>query len=461
MRRACAKRSTGMHYRRLGRTDLWVSVIGIGTCQLRLVPEREAIETLLRAFKLGVNLVHTAPDYEGAEDLVATAVRESGKDIIVCSQGYGSMDNFERLFESFCEKFDKERLDLFGVACVDDREALGENLWGKGGMVEFLQRKKDEGRLVGSFCTTHGAPSYVANLIGKNVFDVVMLTYNPLGFHLLTYNPAKPREFESVLRNPELFPLFKRHDVGLMIMKPLAGGLLCPSLAFPPLADFRPPPTNAITATDILRSILRYAEVGSVIPGTASVTEAEENARAGHGDITLSLERQKALSDRVGRLKSSICSRCGECEDLCSRDLPISLMFRAGYISLYPSETFETPPQYEYFKLHPQTECECVNCRNVTCVCPYGIDIRSSLTSLHGHLVALSQTGQVALPETPTSKSDVDDWAAKVIIRSIPKQLVMGARQVIRLQMENTGQIPWLCGGPQRSYPRVGLQSRA
>ena len=33
-----------------------------------------AIDTLLSGFDLGVNLVHTAPDYEGAEDLVAEAV---------------------------------------------------------------------------------------------------------------------------------------------------------------------------------------------------------------------------------------------------------------------------------------------------------------------------------------------------------------------------------------------------
>ena len=49
-----------MNYRRLGRTNLKVSVVGFGTCQLRLVPDRQAIATLLRGFELGVNLVHQA-----------------------------------------------------------------------------------------------------------------------------------------------------------------------------------------------------------------------------------------------------------------------------------------------------------------------------------------------------------------------------------------------------------------
>src|SRR5262245_49522775 len=80
---------TRMEYRQLGRTGLMVSAVAFGTCQLRLVPEREAMATLLRGFELGVNLVHTAPDYEGAVELVARAARESGRDVIVASQGYG------------------------------------------------------------------------------------------------------------------------------------------------------------------------------------------------------------------------------------------------------------------------------------------------------------------------------------------------------------------------------------
>ena len=65
-----------MEYRRLGKSNLQVSAVGFGTCQIRLVSEQQAIDTLKRGFSLGVNLVHTAPDYEGADDLVAQAIEE-------------------------------------------------------------------------------------------------------------------------------------------------------------------------------------------------------------------------------------------------------------------------------------------------------------------------------------------------------------------------------------------------
>ncbi len=37
-----------MQYRRIGRTDVHLSVVGFGTAQLRLVPERQAIEEATR-----------------------------------------------------------------------------------------------------------------------------------------------------------------------------------------------------------------------------------------------------------------------------------------------------------------------------------------------------------------------------------------------------------------------------
>src|SRR5262250_1793086 len=86
-----------MRYRRLGRSNLMVSAVGFGTCQLRRVPEQQAMGTLKRGFALGVNLVHTAPDYDGADQLVAQAVEESGRDVLVLSQCYGDLAHFEYL----------------------------------------------------------------------------------------------------------------------------------------------------------------------------------------------------------------------------------------------------------------------------------------------------------------------------------------------------------------------------
>jgi glutamate-1-semialdehyde aminotransferase/predicted aldo/keto reductase-like oxidoreductase len=431
-----------MNYRRLGRTNLQVSVIAFGTCQFRLLPPRQALDTLRRGFELGVNLVHTAPDYEGADDLVAAAVRESGRDVIVCSQGYGPISHFEHLFESTCAKLHKKRLELFGIACVDDREALGEDVWGPRGMVDFLRRKKEEGRLGGTFCTTHGTPSYVRKLIESGAFDAVMLAYNPLEFHLLSYSSPQHHEPEDLGRNrDELFPLARRHDVGLMVMKPLAGGLLCRGRAFPPRAEVAGD-EHRLPARDVLRHLLGHSEVSCVVPGTCSVAEAEENALAGHGTLALHGERSDRLRRSVAALRADVCSRCGACDTLCSKQLSVSWLFRAGYVHAYPSETFETLPQLEYFTLHPSDVGACSTCAHVTCMCPAGVDIPGSLARVHAALLDLRDHGLV--PPAPFEPCPATAaFEARVVIRDVPPAVTAGESAVCRLTVANTGTAWW------------------
>jgi len=432
-----------MKYRRLGRTGLQVSCVGFGTSQLRRVTSSVAIDTLLCGFDLGVNIVHTAPDYGGAEDLVAQAVVRTSKKIIVACNAYDVHGNrtsrvrhFEKLFESTCRKFKTDRLDLFGIASVDDREALGENVWGRGGMVEFIHRKKAQGRIGATFCTSHGSPEFNRRLIESGAFDAVMLSYNQLGFHLLTMTPT-----EDVFRNrDEVFPLCRRHDVGLMIMLPLAGGMLCDSKAFG-LDEDRI--RGGVRANDALQSILRDENISCVMPGTASVSEAEENARAGHLPRTPSHRSLRVIDDRVAVLRSGVCSRCGQCELTCSQKLPIRWLFRAAYMSVYPNSPYETSDEYEYFRLHPSLHSTCATCQNVTCVCPTGIDVCGSLSALHGTMMDHLRRGLVA-PPVPQRGFFGNRWfGARVVRAELPERMRPNQTYTCRLFVENVGLRAW------------------
>lgn len=439
-----------MRYNRIGRTRLMASAVGFGTCQLRLAPEQEAMDTLRRGFELGVNLVHTSPDYEGADELVARAVKASQRDVMVLSQGYGDMEHFEYLFERACRIFKKRRLEMFGIGCIDDREYLGEDVWGPEGMVRFLLEKKREGRLMGIYCSTHGQPEYVSRLIRSGCFDAIMLSYNALGFHLLSYHPEPPKKFEDIAQNRDrILPLAARHGVGLFIMKPLAGGLLCRSRAFPPHHWFPQESAGRLPATDLLRAILMRPGVCSVIPGTASVEEAEENALAGHSTRQLTEDRLVEMERTILEMKGSLCSRCGDCELLCSRSLPISWLFRDAYICNYPSETFETLDRLQYFHLHPWETAACASCDRVTCDCPHGIDIPTQLIRIHRQMLRLRDEG--LLPAAPIEgRTDRIDgkFPVKVIRRHVPRRLYVGQEGICRFCLENAGKEIWRTPGP-------------
>jgi predicted aldo/keto reductase-like oxidoreductase len=441
-----------MEYRRLGRTELHVSAVGLGTGQLRLVPEKQAIDTLLRGFALGVNVVHTAPDYGNAEEVVARALTYTDSKVIVASQGYdvpgnsqGPVAHFERLFETTCERLASDRLDLYGIACIDDRECHRENVWGRHGMIEFLLKMKARGRLGGIFSTTHGSPEYIRRLVTSGVFDAVMIAYNILGYHLLTYPPPPDRPVESLPSNhQEIFPLCQEHDVGIMIMKPLGGGLLCTSKAFPPRHNWHST-LGTTTAGDILRSILVHPEVACVLPGTASVAEAEENALSGHAPLALNSATQAHLTEVVTDLRTTVCSRCGACDALCSQRLAVSSIFWAGLFHLHPSGVFEQPDNIEYFRQHPSLECVCSTCPDVTCLCPAGIDIPQSLTTMHSQMVGLMRDRLIPAPDSHRGTIRGDDvFGARIVSMDISKSMESGRTYLCRLHVENAGARGWL-----------------
>ena len=454
-----------MALRRLGRTNLMVSSVGFGTCQLRLVPEKQAVETLVRGFELGVNVVHTAPDYEGVDAIVARAIRESGRTVHVLPQAYDvhynsnrRVEHFERLFEDALRIYGVDRFPLFGIACLDDREAYQENVWGTGGMIEFLLRMKSEGVIGGLYCTTHGGPDFVLRALEADVFDALMIAYNPLGFHLLSFSPPQGRSFENMTATKEqIFPAAAARDVGIIVMKPLAGGLLCDSRAFPPRAPLAPE-TGKVRAGDVLRLILQDPNVACVMPGTASVDEAEENALAGHPEPAPPPQRESAIRSRVEVLRDNLCSRCGECDDSCSQGLRISWLFRAGYVNIQPSETYETWDDVEYFNLHPKLASICATCPNVTCACPYGIDIPNSLQTLHAEMIELADKKLVRNAEFFDLPSiGTEEFSAKVVLRDIPKRVEPGIPFVGRIYLQNTGSRGWFTDDRTFSRARVAL----
>ncbi|WP_438396827.1 aldo/keto reductase [Caballeronia sp. DA-9] len=434
-----------MRYRPLGGSGLQISAVGFGTCQLRMIPHQQAIDTLKRGFDLGVNFVHTAPDYEGAEDLVAQAVKESGRKVLVFTQGYGAISHFEWLFEMACRRAGTSTLDVFGIACVEDRESLNENVWGAGGMIEFLLEKKREGRLRSIFAESHGAPEYIKRLIQSKVFDSILLAYNTLGFHALSYYPEPPATFETLSRNKlEIFPLAREHGVSILLMKSLGGGLLCKGKAFAPHARFSTEEQTP-TAGDVLRHLLLDPDITAVVPGTASVEEAEENAKAGFTKPPFGPEQARQVEASSAQMQQTLCTRCGHCDSLCSHNLPVSWLFRDAYVSTIAAETFETLDRLQYFHLHPGEVSTCSTCNDVTCKCPSGLDIKHSLTLVHSVMLDIRKKG--LLPLTPAQSAlqqPRGPWRVRLFQTEVPDALARGQSRTCRLWCENAGEKKWI-----------------
>lgn len=437
-----------MQTRPIGRTGIHPSVVGFGTAQLQMVPERQAVETLVRGFELGVNWVHTAPDYGGIDPWIKRAIEVSRREVMVFSAGPPQMKDFGAFFENTCHVYQTSRLALYGIVGIEDIEWRRENLWGRGGMIEYLQDRKAEGRLGGIYCSTHASADYVARLIESGVFDGIMLAWNPLGFHQQSHPWARAkigRDYEELGEYRErVFPLAAERGVSLLIMKPFGGGLLCRSRALPP-HDWFADDAEPIVAADVLRLILEAPAVCAVVPGTASVEEAEENARAGHAPIFVSTKSRARVARTVESMRTSLCSRCGKCETTCSRALAIAAMFRDAYIWTSRNATGMANATENYFELHPQSVSTCTTCTDQTCICPQGIDIPVALSRVHGRMQVLRAVKQHPGPSAALFGRIIEGrYRVLVHTTDVPSRLGSGAAGVARFLVQNVGDERWM-----------------
>lgn len=293
-----------MKYRRLGRTDLQVSVVGIGTWQFggewgKAFGQAEADRILGRAGELGITLVDTAECYGDhlSERLVGQALRGNRDRWIVATKFGHAYDGHLRRqqlwtpaavrdqLERSLAALQTDRIDLYQFHSGTDAVFDNDDLWTmlddqvKAGKVRYL------GISIGSTIDpVHQAES--ATQVGASVLQVV---YNRL--------ERKPEE--------RVFPLSQQQDLGVLARVPLASGFLSgkyqPGAAFTAPDDVRSSfspqridemlrevetiaaeevPAGAPMAAWALAWCLKHPAVTCVIPGCKSVEQVELNASA-------------------------------------------------------------------------------------------------------------------------------------------------------------------------------------
>src|SRR5213596_566186 len=136
-----------MKYRRLGNTNLKVSVIGIGTWQFggewgKEFTQGEAFRMLSRAAELGLNLIDTAECYGDhlSESLIGRAIhRERDKWILATKFGHKFHGNLNRTdertathvrqqLEDSLKALKTDYIDLYQFHSVTDLEFENEEL---------------------------------------------------------------------------------------------------------------------------------------------------------------------------------------------------------------------------------------------------------------------------------------------------------------------------------------------
>ncbi len=353
-----------MQKRRLGRTNLQVSIVGFGGTWIAQLKAAEATAVVREAFDLGINYFDTARWDGDSEEKMGAALEPVREKCIIATKT-GSRTKRESLndLKESLRRLRTERIDVVQLHGIDDEKTLAKAMSSEGSL-QTCKAARSEG-LVDFIGITGHKPRVLAKALRTGEFDTVLVPLNVVTRQALE----------------ELLPTAKEHDVGVVVMKPFSAKtsnlvtcLYQPSLSL--LSDGSD--IKALLGEnnqERVRKALSYIlaqDVSLVVPGLKSIEEVETAAKAGeeYGGLT------KGEKERFNvQLGPTYCRDCGLCMP-CPRNINVAAILRFHVLfTRYGLQNWATN-LYKGLEVGVENCTECGECEPK---CPYNLPIVSML----------------------------------------------------------------------------------
>jgi predicted aldo/keto reductase-like oxidoreductase len=376
-----------MKYRKFGKLDWEVSVLGFGAMRLPIigkdpshVDEPKAIEMIRYAIDHGVNYVDTAYPYheKQGEIVVGKALLNGYREKIKLATKLPSWlvekpDDFDRFLDEQLEKLQTDHIDFYLL------HALNSAYWPRLRDWKFLNWA--EGALTDGRVHYLGFSFHDEFEVFKNIVDA----YESWTLCQIQYN-FMDIEYQAGTKGLEYAA-----DKGLavVIMEPLRGGQL--TLKVPPSVGelWESAAVPRTPAGWALQWIWNHPQVSVVLSGMTTMQQVVENLdsadRSGAGLLS---KEELVLIDKVReeyrRLVPVPCTNCKYCMP-CPNGVEI-----ADILSYYnDSIIYDNPsaPRFRYRNLPKDKQADnCVECFECEEKCPQGIPISEYLKKAHAWL---------------------------------------------------------------------------
>lgn len=334
-----------MEKRILGKTNYKVSIVGLGGIPIQRVDKETAVEILREALNQGINFIDTARGYRESEAIIGDALEVLGRDNFILAT-----KSMNRTYEGILEELHTslkllktDYIDLFQFHNIADKATLDKVL-AEGGALQALKEAKEKGLIREIGLSSHSAD--LLNIaIDTGEFSTIQFPYN-----------AVERQGEPI------FEKAKKNNIGVIIMKPLAGGAL----------------SNGELA---MRFILENPNISAVIPGMDSVEQVRQNAKAGNELRKLTDEEREVLEKEASALGTEFCRRCGYCAPCTvGIDIPTQFVIDA-YYTRYDLQDWAIA-RYNSMSVKAN---ECIECAECESRCPYDLPIIEMLKKVASH----------------------------------------------------------------------------
>ena len=374
-----------MRYRRLGKTELMVSEIGLGGEWLERHNYEECKAVIDRAEALGINIL----DCWMAEPNVRTNIGKAiaGKRERWYIQGHiGStwqggqyvrtrdVDKCREYFEDLLHRLQTDYIDL-GMIHYVDQEADWEKAT-SAPYLDYVYELKEQGKIRHIGLSTHN-PVIAMKAAESGIVEMILFSVNP-AFDLMPptddinnyfgdYSDESMAGIDPV--RAQMYRLLEQKDIGITCMKPYAGGRL--------FDEKRSPFGVALTPVQCIHYALTRPAVAAVMCGY-DTPEHVEAAVAYETASDQEKDYASVLASAPRHTFSKECTYCGHCKP-CPKDIDIAMVNK-----LYDLATMqeEVPASVrEHYRNLEHHADECIACRGCESRCPFGVPIAERMAN--------------------------------------------------------------------------------
>ena len=372
-----------MVYRKLGRTGLSVSEIGMGLEHLLDKDERTVVDTIRAAVRGGVNYLdcHVGHDYK--EEIVEydgyiklgralEGLREKLFISYVTYYDNRTDDYVKPRFEYFLKALDTDYADVYIIQFCD-KIADYELVTKENGALDFAKKLKAEGKIRFIGLSTHSS-AIALKAIESGEFDVLMYPVNP-AFDVLTdeeqyktddlgtlwdaAHDFSAGEKTGIHPRKNVYTECERNNIGLVAMKPFAGGFI-----------FGVEENAGFTPVNLISYALTQTGVSTVVPGCTKPQEINEIL-----EYCNSSEFQRDYSEAVAKSRWCVTGNCIYCNHClpCVVNISIGQVNRLiDFIDYNKDDVQKTRERYNALSAKASACTECGICEER---CPFDVKV--------------------------------------------------------------------------------------
>ena len=364
-----------MNYRKLGKTGLTVSALGLGCMRFPTgkngrTDEDYAAKMIRQAVDNGINYMDSAWNYHGgrSEVILGKALQDGYREKVFIAtkcpmSRMRSAADFDNTLNEQLGRLQTDTIDLYMFHGLE-RYSFDEKVV-KFGLLDNMKRARDEGkiRFIG-FSFHDGYDSFMHILDGFD-WDFCQVQMNYIDV-----------EYQATLKGVKQAG---ERGIGVIAMEPLLGGRLAN------------PQPNVLEMLNSSKSPVEWAldflwnipEMGLVLSGMSSLEQLEQNIEyasrssvgmLSDGDVEMLMRARDAYNGLI----LINCTRCRYCMP-CPADIDISRALKA-YNTTATASVEEAKAYYD--RQVTVGASSCIQCKKCEEVCPQHLQVSDAMTKI-------------------------------------------------------------------------------